>query len=67
MSLGEIAAWIVIALACMAGNLAGGYWLGRDVFGHNSDTPFRTRLLAHGAATLAIVLLLLIAVLAPKA
>ena len=62
MSLGEVAAWLVVALACMADNLAGVYWLGRDFFGHDSDTPFATRLIAHGCATALIFVALLLAV-----
>lgn len=62
MSLGECAAWLVVACVCMVGNLAGGYWLGRDVFGHDSDTPFATRLIAHACATALIVVALFLAV-----
>lgn len=62
MSFREVAAWLVVALVCMVGNLAGGYWLGRDFFGHDSDTPFATRLIAHACATALIFVAFLLAV-----
>jgi len=66
VTFGEAAVWIGLAVICMVGNLAGGYWLGRDVFGHNSDTPFRARLIAHAVATAVIAVLLFASVLLPS-